>query len=91
MQKEIEYFVSYRSNGEETEGYTLVHGDVEVTTAHLPGMWETSTTLQSNVYLAYSIKRKHADAEASSRKLYDLLLAVSLQVGVWDSFGDEDV
>lgn len=91
MQEEIEYSVYWRSDGEEVEGYTLVHGDVEVTPTQMSGVRNTSTTLQSNVRLAYSIKGSNADVEASSRKLYDLLLAVSLKVGVWDAFGDEDI
>lgn len=76
---------------DEQKGYSVVQRDVVVTTTPLPGMWDTSTTLQSDVHLAYHYKRVLSESEESSRKLYDLLFAMSSLMGVWGSEEDEDL
>jgi hypothetical protein len=69
----------------------VVQRNVVITATSLPGMWDTSTTLQSDVYLAYHYKRKLSKSEESSRKLYDILFAMSSAMGVWESDSDEDL
>jgi hypothetical protein len=54
-------------------------------------MWDASTTLQSDVHLAYHYKRKLSESEESSRKLYDILFAMSSVMGVWGEDEDEDL
>ena len=76
---------------DEQKGYGVVSGHVGVTLTQLPGVWFTSTTLQSDVYLAYHYQRKLSEFEKSSRKLYDILFAMSSAMGVWDSDEDEDI
>ena len=86
MQKELEFLEL-----DENKGYRMVSGYVGVTSTQMPGVWYTSTTLQSDVRLAYHNKRKLSESEESSRKLYDLLFAMSSVMGIWDSDEDEDV
>jgi hypothetical protein len=69
----------------------VVQGNVVITATSLPGMWDTSTTLQSDVHLAYHYKRKLSESEKSSRKLYDILFAMSSVMGVWGQEKDEDL
>jgi hypothetical protein len=69
----------------------MVSGDVGVTLTQLPGVWYTSTTLQSDVHLAYHYKRFLSESEKSSRKLYDILFAMSSVMGVWGQEEDEDL
>ena len=76
---------------DEQKGYGVVSGHVGVTLTRLPGVWFTSTTLQSDVHLAYHNKRKLSEFEESSRKLYDLLFAMSSAMGIWEEDDDEDV
>lgn len=76
---------------EEDKGYRMVSGHVGVTSTPLPGMWSASTTLQSDVRLAYYHKRKLSESEESSRKLYDLLFAMSSVMGIWGEEEDEDL
>ena len=73
------------------KGYGVVQGYVEFTSTHLPGMWDTSTTLSSDVHLAYHYKRKLSESEKSSRKLDAILYAMSSAMGVWGEEEDEDV
>ena len=73
------------------EGYEMVSGDVGITTTLLPGVWYTSTTLQSDVYIAYHYKGKLSEPEESSRKLDALSHVLSSAMGVWEEEGDEDV
>jgi hypothetical protein len=87
MQKECVYSVL----DEQKSGYTMVSGHVEHSSTRLPRMWRTSTTLQSDVHLAYHYKRKLSEFEESSRKLYDILYAMSSIMGVWESDSDEDL
>jgi hypothetical protein len=77
--------------GWDDEGYSMVQGHVEFTTTSVPGVWSASTTLQSDVHLAYHNKRKLSESEESSRKLYDLLFAMSSVMGIWGEEEDEDV
>ena len=69
----------------------MVSGHVGVTSTSMPGVWYTSTTLQSDVRLAYHHQRKLSESEESSRKLYDLLFAMSSVMGIWESDEDEDL
>lgn len=91
MPKEQEYSVSYRSNGKEVEGYGMVQGHVGVSYSHLPGVWVTSSTLQSDIHLAYSIKGELSGSQTSQGQLHDLLYALSSAMGVWESEDDEDL
>ena len=59
--------------------------------APVRGVWYTTTTLPSLVYLAYHYQRKLSIAEETSRKLDAVLLYLSSEVGVWEEDGDEDV
>lgn len=77
--------------GWDDEGYSMVQGHVEFTTTSVPGVWSASTTLQSDVHLAYHNKRKLSESEESSRKLYDLLFAMSSVMGIWGEEEDEDI
>jgi len=86
MLKELEF-----SELDENKGYRMVSGYVGVTSTQMPGMWFTSTTLQSDVHLAYHNKRKLSESEESSRKLYDLLFAMSSIMGIWEEDDDEDL
>ncbi len=77
--------------GWDDKGYSMVQGHVEFTTTSVPGVWSASTTLQSDVHLAYHNKRKLSESEESSRKLYDLLFAMSSVMGIWGEEEDEDI
>jgi hypothetical protein len=85
MQRDQEFL------GWDDKGYSMVQGHVEFTTTSVPGVWDASTTLQSDVCLAYHNKRKLSESEESSRKLYDLLFAMSSVMGIWGEEEDEDV
>jgi len=76
---------------EENKGYRMVCGSMGVTSTSMPGMWNTSTTLLQDVRLAYHYQRKLSESEESSRKLYDLLFAMSSIMGIWEEDGDEDI
>ena len=55
-------------------------------------MWCSSSTLSSNVYIAYHYKGKLSDFEATSRKLDALLYGLSSALGVlWEEGEDEDI
>lgn len=69
----------------------MVSGYVGVTSTQMPGVWYTSTTLCTDVHLAYHYQRKLSESEESSRKLYDLLFAMSSIMGIWEEDGDEDI
>lgn len=75
-QKECVYFVW------DDKGYGLVQGHVEFTTTSLPGVWCASTTLSSDVHLAYRIKRIVPSIEESSREFHDILSGLPLLLGV---------
>ena len=57
----------------------------------LRGMWYTTTTFQSDVYLAYHYKRELPEFEETSRKLDAILYALSSEMGIWEEEGDEDI
>ena len=86
MLRDLEY-----SELDEQERYWMVSKDVEHTSSSMPGVWCSSTTLQSDVHLAYHYKRKLSESEESSRKLYDLLFLMSSAMGIWEEDGDEDL
>ena len=55
-------------------------------------MWCSSSTLSSDVYIAYINKGKLSDFEATSRKLDALLHGLSSALGVlWEEGEDEDI
>ena len=54
-------------------------------------VWYTSSTLLSDVHIAYHNKRKLSESEATSRKLDAILYALSSEVGIWEEEGDEDI
>lgn len=54
-------------------------------------VWYTSSTLLTDVHIAYYNKRSISEFEATSRKLDAILYALSSAVGVWQEEGDEDV
>lgn len=85
MLKELEF-----SELDENKGYRMVSGYVGVTSTQMPGVWYTSTTLQSDVRLAYHYKRKLSESEESSRKLYDLLFAMSSIMGIFREEDDDE-
>lgn len=64
---------------------------VNTTGSPMRRVWVASTTLSSNVHLAYHYKRELSKFEETSRKLDALLYALSSEVGVWEEEGDEDV
>ena len=76
---------------DEQKGYKMVSGYVGVTSTPMPRVWSASTTLQSDVHLAYHYQRKLSESEESSRKLYDLLFAMSSVMGIWGEEEDEDL
>lgn len=86
MLKELE-----SSELDENKGYRMVQGSMGITSTPMPGMWYTSTTLQSDVYLAYNYQRKLSESEASSREFFHLLSESSLAMGVWGEDSDEDL
>lgn len=51
----------------------------------------TSSTLLTDVHIAYHYKRGLSEFEATSRKLDVILYAVSSTMGVWQEEGDEDL
>ena len=85
MQKDQEF------SGWDDKGYSMVQGHVEFTTTSLPGMWDTSVPLSSDVHLAYHYERKLSESEASSREFFHLLSESSLAMGVWGEDEDEDL
>lgn len=85
MLKDLEFLES------DDKGYEMVSGYVGITSTQMPGVWSTSTTLQSDVHLAYHYKRFLSESEESSRKLYDLLFLMSSAMGIWEEEGDEDI
>jgi len=87
MLKDLEYL----ELDEKSKGYRMVSGDVEITATSMPGVWCASTTLQSSVHLAYHHKRFLSESEESSRKLYDILFAMSSIMGIWGEEEDEDL
>ena len=54
-------------------------------------VWYTSSTLLSDVHIAYHNKRILSESEATSRKLDAILYSLSSNMGVWQEEGDEDI
>jgi len=54
-------------------------------------MWYSSSTLSSDVCVAYHYKRKLSEFEATSRKLDAILYGLSSALGVWEQEDDEDI
>jgi hypothetical protein len=54
-------------------------------------VWDTSTTLQSDVHIAYHYKRQLSELEDTSRKLDAILYVLSSEMGIWEKDGNEDV
>ena len=64
-----------------------------VNTAESPvrGVWVATTTLQSDVCIAYHYQRSVSEFEETSRKLDAILYAMSSEMGIWEEEGDEDI
>lgn len=86
MQKDLEF-----SELDEQKGYRMVCGSVGITSTPMPGMWDTSTTLSSDVHLSYHYKRVLSESEESSREFFHLLHSASSAMGIWEEDGDEDL
>ena len=54
-------------------------------------VWYTSSTLLTDVHIAYHNKRKLSEFEATSQKLDAILYALSSAMGIWQEEGDEDI
>ncbi len=54
-------------------------------------MWYTSSTLSSDVRIAYHYQRELSDFETASQKLDAILYGLSSALGVWEQEDDEDV
>ena len=85
MLKDLEFLES------DDKGYKMVSGYVGITSTQMPGVWSTSTTLQSDVHLAYHYKRKLSEFEKSLGEFYDILHGSPPDVGIWEEDGDEDL
>lgn len=65
---------------------------VDTTESPMRRMWYSSSTLSSNVHIAYHYKGKLSELEATSRKLDALLYGLSSALGVlWEERDDEDI
>jgi hypothetical protein len=64
---------------------------VNTTKSSMRRVWYTTTTLFTDVHLAYHYQRGVSEFEETSRKLDALLYAMSSEMGVWEEEGDEDV
>ena len=64
---------------------------VNTTKSSMRGMWYTSSTLFTDVHLAYHYQRSLSESETTSRKLDAILYAVSSEMGIWEEEGDEDI
>jgi hypothetical protein len=69
----------------------MVSGNVGITSTSMPGVWSTSTTLQSDVHLAYHYKRKLSEFEKSLGEFFYLLSESPHAMGIWEEDGDEDL
>lgn len=61
------------------------------TESRLRRVWDASTTLQSDVHIAYHYKGQLSEFEDTSRKLDAILFALSSEMGIWEEDGDEDI
>jgi hypothetical protein len=64
-----------------------------VNTAESPmrRVWFTTTTLFTDVCIAYHYQRELSEFEDTSRKLDAILYAMSSEMGIWEEEGDEDI
>jgi len=69
----------------------MVQRDVEEILQKVYGMWYTTTTLPSDVYITYHYKRIVPTAQTSSGEFYDILHELSSDVGIWGAEEDENV
>lgn len=84
MQKDLEFLEL------DDKGYSLVQGHVVITTTSMPGVWNTSTTLSSDVHLSYRIQRCLPSIEESSREFHDLLSNLPFLLGVLGQEEDDE-
>jgi hypothetical protein len=63
---------------------------VDTTESSMRRMWHTSSTLSSDVHIAYHYKGELSDFEATSRKLDALLYGLSSALGVLREEGDDE-
>jgi hypothetical protein len=73
------------------KGYKMVSGNVGITSTSMPGVWSTSTTLQSDVHLSYHYQRQLSEFEKSLGEFYDILHGSPPDVGIWGEDEDEDL
>lgn len=85
MQKDLEF-----SELDEQKGYRMVCGSVGITSTPMPGVWNTSTTLSSDVHLSYRIQRSIPSIEESSREFHDLLSNLPFLLGVLGQEEDDE-
>jgi hypothetical protein len=64
---------------------------VNTTKSSMRRVWYTTTTLQSDVHLAYHYQRELSEFEDTSRKLDAILYVLSSEMGIWEEEGDEDI
>ena len=64
---------------------------VNPTESSVRRVWRSSSTLLTDVRVAYNYERKLSEFETTSRKLDVILYAVSSEMGVWEEDGDEDI
>lgn len=64
---------------------------VNETESPMRGVWVATTTLQSDVHIAYYYQRELSESEETSRKLDAILYAMSSEMGIWEEEGDEDI
>lgn len=63
---------------------------VDTTESSMRRMWYTSSTLSSDVHIAYHYKGELSDFETTSRKLDALLYGLSSALGVLREEGDDE-
>lgn len=64
---------------------------VNTTESSMRRMWYTTTTLFTDVHLAYHYQRELSEFEDTSRKLDAILYVLSSEMGIWEEEGDEDI
>jgi hypothetical protein len=79
MQKEL----GFSELDDKKNGYRMVQGSMGVTSTSMPGMWCASTTLCTDVRLAYRVTRSVPSIEESSRELHAVLSELSFLLGVF--------
>ena len=64
---------------------------VNTTESSVRRVWDSSSTLLTDVRVAYTHQRELSEFEATSRKLDAILYALSSEVGIWEEEGDENI